>query len=74
MVIDLKTAKMLKENAFIGETFEELVLPEGMTEIPGCMCENCRQLKKVVLPSTIKSINNGAFCGCRQLSEINIPD
>ena len=45
-----------------------------MIEIPGCMCEDCRQLKRVVLPSTIKRINNAAFCGCRKLTEINIPE
>ena len=74
MVLDLKTALGLMDNAFIDETFEELVLPEGMTVIPGCMCENCRELKKVILPSTIKVICNAAFCNCKKLSEINLPE
>ena len=74
MVLDLKTALGLMDNAFIDETFEELVLPEGMTVIPGCMCENCRELKKVILPSTIKVISNAAFCNCKKLSEINLPE
>lgn len=74
MRVDLRTALDLKDNAFIDETFEELVLPEGMTVIPGCMCENCRELKKVILPSTIKVISNAAFYNCKKLSDINLPD
>ena len=31
-ILDLKTAKELKENALIGETFEELILP--LAKIP----------------------------------------
>ena len=73
-ILDLKTAKELKENALIGETFEELILPEGMMKIPGSMCEICHNLKKVVLPSTLKRIGIGAFCRCSQLFDINIPD
>ena len=73
MKIKLKTALALKYNAFIGETFKELVFPEGMIEIPGSLCEDCRQLRKVVLPSTIKRIDVGAFNGCRKLEEINLP-
>ena len=73
-ILDLKTAKELKENALIGETFEELILPEGMIKIPGSMCEICHNLKKVVLPSTLKRIGIGAFCRCSQLFDINIPD
>lgn len=74
MRVELRTALELEDNAFIDETFEELVLPEGMTVIPGCMCENCRELKKVTLPSTIKVINNAAFYNCKKLSEINLPE
>ena len=74
MVLDLKKALGLTDNAFIDETFEELILPEGMTVIPGCMCENCRELKIVILPSTIKVISNAAFCNCKKLSEINLPE
>ncbi len=36
--------------------------------------ENCVNLKKVILPPTVKSIHNDAFKGCCNLSEINFPD
>ena len=68
------TLRHMVDNAFIDCALEELVLPEGMTEIPGCMCENCRELKKVVLPSTLKKIGNAAFCHCKKLEEIVLPD
>ena len=74
MKVELRTALELKYNDFIGATFEELVLPEGMIDIPGSLCEDCRQLRRVVLPSTLKRIDVGAFCGCRRLEEINLPD
>lgn len=74
MLVELRTALELKYNDFIGATFEELVLPEGMIEIPGSLCVDCRQLRKVVLPSTIKRIDVGAFCGCKRLEEINLPE
>lgn len=74
MEIDYNTAMQLKDDAFIDETFEELVLPEGMTVIPCSMCENCRELKKVTLPSTINVILDAAFSNCRKLSEINLPE
>ena len=68
------TLRHMVDNTFIDCALEELVLPEGMTEIPGCMCENCRKLKKVVLPSTLKRIGNAAFCHCKNLEDIVLPD
>ena len=68
------TLRHIVDNTFIGCPIEELVLPEGLTKIPGCMCENCRELKKVVLPSTLKVIGNAAFCHCGKLTDIVLPE
>ena len=38
------------------------------------MCECCRELKEVRLPSTIVGIQIGAFNCCDKLEEINLPD
>ena len=35
MKLELRTALELKANAFIGATFEELILPEGLETIGG---------------------------------------
>ena len=68
------TLRYMCDNTFIDCPIEEMELPEGMTEVAGCMCENCRELKKVTLPSTIKVISNAAFFNCKKLSEINLPE
>ena len=38
------------------------------------MRENCRELKKVILPSTLKVIGNAAFCYCEKLTDIVLPE
>jgi hypothetical protein len=68
------TLRYMCDNTFIDCPIEEIELPEGMTEVAGCMCQGCLGLKKVILPSTIKVIRNAAFCQCRNLAEINLPD
>ena len=55
------TLRKMEANAFIHCPLENLELPEGLTEVPEFMCECCRTLKKVVLPSTIKKILTGGF-------------
>ena len=68
------TLRKMDDNAFIHCSLEELELPEGLTEVPGCMCEGCVELKRVVLPSTIRKIAISAFNCCLKLQEINLPD
>ena len=55
------TLRKMEVNTFIRCPLEKIELPEGITEIPDYMCESCEDLKNVVLPSTIKRINHGAF-------------
>ena len=68
------TLRIMECNAFIHCPLEELELPDGMEEVPGCMCECCEKLKKVELPTTIENIGICAFNGCFKLEEINLPD
>ena len=54
-----------------------VVIPEGMEVIPDNYLNieyGTNEIKKVVLPSTLKSIGNFAFDGCSKLVEINLPD
>lgn len=53
---------------------EEVVVPEGVTDIGDKAFSGCRNLKKVVLPESLKSIGFGAFAECRDLTEIRIPE
>ena len=52
-----------------------VIIPEGIVAIPDkyFYIDNC-VLKKVVLPSTVKTIGNYAFGKCSILSEINLPE
>lgn len=50
-----------------------LIIPEGVTEIPARCFTSCRKLKKVVLPSTLKSIGTLAFHGA-YVEEMNFPE
>lgn len=77
---DLKT--LLLNGKRVYNSFKELskletvILKEGVEEIDGDAFYNCRSLKKIVLPTTLKKIGNDAF-GCvyaRQIEEIHISD
>lgn len=62
-------------NGFNGAKFlEEIVIPEGVTEIPERCFTECDALKRVVLPSTLENIGKLAFYGCDSLVEINMPE
>lgn len=68
------TLRKMGDNAFILCPLEEIELPEDMTQVPDFMCESCRELKTVRLPSTIDGIRVGAFNCCEKLESINLPD
>lgn len=56
---------------YIGDnTIEEIVIPEGVERIGMYAFANLTALKKVTLPSTLKSISNGAFYGCINLTTV----
>lgn len=60
-------------------TFTEFKYFVGLTAIPACAFEDdhydeeTNHLMKICLPSTIKTIGNGAFSGCDDLAKIDIP-
>ena len=53
---------------------ESVELPEGVTTIWGYAFNGCKNLKQVILPSTLRSIGSGAFGGCSSLTSIHVPD
>ena len=52
---------------------EEVIIPDGITEIERFAFENCTSLKKVSIPPSIDEIGAMAFAGCTSLEEITIP-
>lgn len=51
----------------------EITIPEGVTEIGDCVFDNCERLRKVVLSSTLESIEGG-FYECKNLQKIVFSD
>jgi len=57
---------------FIGDsTITQVIIPEGVEKINCYAFANLTALEKVVLPSTLVSIEYGAFLGCTSLKEIS---
>lgn len=54
------------------DELEEVVFEDGCVEIPPKAFLNCKNLKKLSLPSSIKRFGNYAFSDCTSLSEITI--
>lgn len=52
----------------------EIVIPEGVTEIPDNMFYGFSGLTKITLPSTLTEIGEYSFYGCTGLKEIVFPD
>lgn len=56
---------------FIGEsTITKVILPEGIEKIGAYAFANLTGLEEIVLPSTLESIEYGAFYGCNKLQKI----
>ena len=50
-----------------------VVLPNGLLSIPESLLNNCTNLKEVVIPESVTTIENHAFFGCASLEKINLP-
>ena len=56
------------------EMLQEMIIPEGITEIGKLTFKGCSGLRKIVLPATVKEIGYGAFAGCKALESITLPE
>ena len=50
---------------------QELAFKPDVRVLPAYLCYERKRLRKVTLPKGLRVIGNGAFYGCRYLSEIN---
>jgi len=53
---------------------EEVILSDGVKDLPGACFTSCKSLKNIVLPGSIKSIQAGCFKGCRNLSSVTLSE
>ena len=56
--------KTIEAEAFAGDTFVCVVLPDGCKAIGAGAFRNCAQLRFVEIPDTVTSIDGSAFEGC----------
>ena len=60
----------LPSKCFSDMTFERIDLPVGLTSIgSGAFC-NCKNLKEICIPGTVKEVPRGIFDGCVSLEKI----
>lgn len=77
---DGETSGILRDNTIGYEMFytcfalEEVVLPEGITEIKDDAFSGCYNLVKVNIPTTVTKIGDAAFYHCSSIQEIEIPE
>ncbi|MBQ7307223.1 MAG: leucine-rich repeat domain-containing protein, partial [Clostridia bacterium] len=56
------------------QNLKEAVIEEGVKKISKYAFENCFNLQKVTIPSSVTIIEEGAFLGCCSLREVVIKD
>ena len=59
---------------FYCEKLKEIILPEGITEIPASFAEGCVNLEKITIPDGVTRIEELAFYNCTSLQRINLPN
>ncbi len=59
-------------NAFNGSGLKSLTVAEGITEIPGGMCNGCEQLSSIALADSVTTIAMYAFRNTEALKEIDL--
>lgn len=57
-----------------GKEIRELVVEEGVTDIPRLMFDGCVKLRSISFPSSLKTIGEAAFRGCSSLASVEIPE
>jgi uncharacterized protein YkwD len=67
------TVTKIGEGAFAGATFEEINLPQSLTEIGAYAFVDCTDLTSVVVPDGVASLGNGAFQGCYNMEIAKVP-
>ena len=73
--LDGHAVTVIGDSAFYwDDELEEVIIPEGVTEIEPYAFEDCYSLTYVSLPSTLKTIGRYAFANCEELSDITLPE
>lgn len=70
--IDLKSSLLDGAKLLVnGRTTSDLVVPDGVTQIPSYAFCGCTNLQFVTIPASVTSIGSYAFYGCKELISVN---
>ncbi len=50
----------------------EIVLPDGLTNVPMCTFKSCLELDSIVIPDSVTSVGDSAFIDCKGLKSVTI--
>ncbi len=74
LIIESDDRTMFVNQCFMGYPLEEVIFTGNKTVIDREMFYQCSNLKKVTLPSTVKTISRMAFQSCTSLETIDLPE
>ena len=69
-----ESIREIGERAINCGALTEIALPEGLERIGNGAFEDCYNLKKIEIPSTVREIGSYAFAWNKALTEVTIPD
>ena len=55
------------------QNIEEIIIPDGVTQISDSAFRNCTNLKKLTLPDSITDVGYDPFYGCENLTDVTLP-
>ena len=66
------TTETIKDSAYFGSKYEEVVLPFGLKKIGTMAFQDSTELKSVTIPDSVTDIGNSAFHNCPSLTSAKI--
>lgn len=73
-VILPETLEVIGEGSFFGSGIESIVIPDGVSVIPGVAFKGCKALASVELPEGIVELGLHSLSGCSALTEVILPE
>lgn len=69
----IQNADQISKGMFIGCQFENIILPNSVSEIEEEAFFHCTKLISITIPENIKKIGDSAFQGCDELETASLP-
>ncbi len=61
------------QNIELPITLKDIVISDGVTQVPDSSFYECEYVERILLPETIEHIGSYAFYGCKRLTSITLP-